>query len=52
MAKSKTSVSVEDINRAILALRGYALNQAVKRNAERFPDDFRFQLTANLDEKS
>jgi hypothetical protein len=22
------------------------LNQAVKRNAERFPDDFRFQLTA------
>ncbi len=23
-----------------------ALNQAVKRNAERFPDDFRFQLTA------
>ena len=23
-----------------------ALNQAVKRNAERFPEDFRFQLTA------
>jgi len=23
-----------------------ALNQAVKRNADRFPDDFRFQLTA------
>jgi hypothetical protein len=23
-----------------------ALNQAVKRNVERFPDDFRFQLTA------
>lgn len=24
-----------------------ALNQAVKRNADRFPDDFRFQLTAS-----
>jgi len=24
-----------------------ALNQAVKRNAERFPEDFRFQLTAS-----
>jgi len=23
-----------------------ALNQAVKRNADRFPDDFAFQLTA------
>jgi ORF6N domain len=63
MAKSKTSVPVEDITRSIVILRGHrvlldselariygvetrVLNQAVKRNAERFPDDFRFQLTA------
>ena len=63
MAKSKTSVPVEDITRSIVTLRGQRiifdrelaaiygvttgrLNEAVKRNAERFPADFMFQLTA------
>jgi UDP-N-acetylmuramate-alanine ligase len=63
MAKSKTSVPVEDIARSIVILRGQRiifdrelaaiygvttgrLNEAVKRNAERFPVDFMFQLTA------
>ncbi len=31
---------------AIYAVETRALTQAVKRNAERFPDDFAFQLTA------
>ena len=62
MAKSKTSVPVQDITRSIRILRGHkvlldaeladlygvptkALNQAVKRNTERFPEDFLFRLT-------
>ena len=62
MARSKASVPVETVTRAILVLRGHrvlldaelaalygvptkALNQAVKRNAGRFPEDFRFRLT-------
>ena len=62
MPKSKASVPIEGITRAILILRGQrvlldaelaslygvttkALNQAVKRNAERFPEDFMFRLT-------
>jgi hypothetical protein len=61
-AKRPALVSVHDITRAILVLRGQrvlldaelaglygvttkALNQAVKRNAERFPEDFMFRLT-------
>jgi hypothetical protein len=63
MPKSKASVPIEGITRAILVLRGNRvildrelaaiygvtagrLNEAVKRNAERFPEDFMFQLTA------
>jgi len=30
----------------VYAVETRALNQAVKRNAERFPEDFIFQLTA------
>jgi ORF6N domain len=62
MAKSKTSVPVQDITHSIRILRGRkvlldaeladlygvptkALNQAVKRNAERFPEDFLIRLT-------
>lgn len=60
--KKKTAIQVEQIETAILHLRGQkvmldtdlaalygvevkALNQAVKRNMERFPADFMFQLT-------
>jgi len=32
---------------ALYGLEVKALNQAVKRNAKRFPDDFMFQLTSN-----
>jgi len=31
---------------ALYSVQVKALNQAVKRNRERFPDDFMFQLTA------
>ena len=37
---------------AIYGIETRALNQAVKRNAERFPEDFRFQLTAQEFEAS
>jgi hypothetical protein len=60
--KSVTSVSPEEIEKAIHVVRGHrvmfdsdlarlygvttsALNQAVKRNRDRFPDDFAYQLT-------
>jgi len=44
-------VPLERIEHAILVIRGHGveakvLNQAVKRNIERFPADFMFQLTA------
>ena len=29
-----------------------ALNQAIKRNAERFPEDFAFRLTADVEERN
>jgi phage regulator Rha-like protein len=35
---------------ALYGVEGRALNQAVKRNHERFPPDFVFQLTANENE--
>jgi hypothetical protein len=58
----KTQVPAEQIEQAILAIRGHrvmldsdlaklygvstkALNQAVRRNADRFPGDFAFQLS-------
>ena|SRR5581483_1231010 len=60
-ARQTGTVPVEEITRSILVLRGQrivlvelailygvptkALNQAVKRNAERFPEDFMFRLT-------
>ncbi len=60
--RSRAIVAVEQIDRAILLLRGQkvmldfdlallygvttkALNQAVRRNRERFPADFMFELT-------
>jgi hypothetical protein len=63
MAKKSTRVSQQQIEEAILLLRGEkvlldselatlygvttkALNQAVKRNLSRFPDDFMFRLSA------
>ncbi|NLE61323.1 MAG: ORF6N domain-containing protein [Planctomycetes bacterium] len=62
MAKSRSIVPLEQIERGILVIRGHkvmlssalaalygvetrALIQAVKRNRERFPADFMFQLT-------
>jgi hypothetical protein len=42
------------LDRDLAALYGvptFRLNEAVKRNADRFPEDFRFQLTAEESER-
>jgi len=62
MRKTKSSIPAEQIEQAILFMRGKkvmldgdlatlyevetgVLNRAVKRNVDRFPEDFMFQLT-------
>ena len=39
-------VMLDDVLAALYGVQIRALNQAVKRNSDRFPDDFMFQLTA------
>lgn len=73
MSKSPLSMTIPQVDKAILTLRGQRilldedlavlygvevkrLNEAVKRNADRFPEDFAFRLTeveaANLKSQS